>query len=76
MQSRCHCECAPAFRVHLNFKARLREECLNRVGLWTLTEAWGVIEDWRWNYNLVRPHRLGLRPSCVPALTYSMRSSK
>ncbi len=33
---------------------RLREECLNREELWTLTEARVVIEDWRWKYNHVR----------------------
>ena len=40
-----------------SFNARLREECLNREELWTLTEARVVIEDWRWKYNHVRPHR-------------------
>jgi hypothetical protein len=42
---------------HESFNARLREECLNREELWTLTEARVVIEDWRWKYNHVRPHR-------------------
>ena len=40
-----------------SFNARLREECLNREDLWTLTEARVVIEDWRWKYNHVRLHR-------------------
>ena len=40
-----------------SFHARFREECLNREQLWTLTEARVVIEDWRWLYNNVRPHR-------------------
>lgn len=40
-----------------SFNARLREECLNREQLWTLTEARVVIEDWRWKYNNIRPHR-------------------
>ena len=40
-----------------SFNARLREECLNREELRTLTEARVVIEDWRWKYNHVRPHR-------------------
>ena len=46
--------------------ARFREECLNREQLWTLTEARVVIEDWRWLYNNVRPHRsLGnITPRC------------
>ena len=30
-----------------SFNARLREKCLNREQLWTLTEARVVIEDWR-----------------------------
>ena len=40
-----------------SFNARLRDECLNREQLWTLTEARVVLEDWRWTYNRVRPHR-------------------
>ena len=40
-----------------SFHARFREECLNREQLWTLTEVRVVIEDWRWLYNNVRPHR-------------------
>jgi putative transposase len=40
-----------------SFNARLREECLNREELWILTEARVVIEDWRWKYTHVRPHR-------------------
>ena len=40
-----------------SFHNRLRDECLNREQLWTLTEARVVIEDWRWLYNNVRPHR-------------------
>ena len=40
-----------------SFHARFREECLNREQLWTLTEARVVIEDWRYKYNHIRPHR-------------------
>ena len=40
-----------------SFNARFREECLDREQLWTLTEARVVIEDWRWKYNNIRPHR-------------------
>jgi len=40
-----------------SFNARLRDECLNREQLWTLTEARVVLEDWRWKYNNIRPHR-------------------
>lgn len=40
-----------------SFNARLRDECLNREWFFTLTEARVVIEDWRWKYNNLRPHR-------------------
>ncbi|MEO0511090.1 MAG: IS3 family transposase [Verrucomicrobiota bacterium] len=40
-----------------SFNARLRDECLDRELLFTLTEARVVLEDWRWKYNHVRPHR-------------------
>ncbi len=39
-----------------SFHARLRDECLNREMLYTLTEARVVIEDWRRKYNHLRPH--------------------
>lgn len=40
-----------------SFNARLRDECLDRELLYTLTEARVVLEDWRWKYNHLRPHR-------------------
>ena len=40
-----------------SFNARLRDECLNREVLYSLSEARVVIEDWRWKYNNIRPHR-------------------
>jgi putative transposase len=40
-----------------SFNARMRDECLNREWFFTLTEARVVIEDWRWKYNHLRPHR-------------------
>jgi transposase InsO family protein len=40
-----------------SFHSRLRQECLDREQLWTLSEARVVIEDWRWKYNNLRPHR-------------------
>ena len=43
--------------VDRRINARFREECLDREQLWTLTEARVVIEDWRWKYNNIRPHR-------------------
>jgi len=39
-----------------SFHGRFRDECLNREQLWTLTEARVVIEDYRQEYNLRRPH--------------------
>jgi transposase InsO family protein len=43
-----------------SFHGRLRDECLNREALWTLTEARVVIGDYRNEYNGFRPHsRLG-----------------
>ena len=39
-----------------SFHGRLRDECLNREQLWTLTEARVVIEDYRCQYNHPRPH--------------------
>ena len=39
-----------------SFHGRFRDECLNREQLWTLTEARGVIEDFRRQYNHKRPH--------------------
>ena len=40
-----------------SFNGRLRDECLKRELFYTLTEARVVIEDWRWKYNNIRPHR-------------------
>ena len=39
-----------------SFHGRFRDECLNREQLWTLTEARVVIEDFRCEYNHLRPH--------------------
>lgn len=40
-----------------SFHSRFREECLDREQLWTLSKARVVIEDWRLEYNAVRPHK-------------------
>jgi transposase InsO family protein len=37
--------------------SRFRDECLDREQLWTLTEARVVLEDWRKEYNEIRPHK-------------------
>ena len=56
-----------------SFHGRLRDECLNREQLWTLTEARVVIEDYRCQYNHHRPHsKLGYQsPKRFAATTQS-----
>lgn len=39
-----------------SFHGRFRDECLNREQLWTLSEARVIIEDFRVQYNTLRPH--------------------
>ncbi len=39
-----------------SFNGRFREECLNLHWFTTLAEAQRIIEDWRVDYNLHRPH--------------------
>lgn len=39
-----------------SFHSRFRDECLNREQFWTLTEARVLIEDFRCEYNQLRPH--------------------
>jgi putative transposase len=39
-----------------SFNSRLRDECLNEHVFLTLTQARRIIEDWRHDYNFVRPH--------------------
>lgn len=46
-----------------SFNARLRDELLDGEIFYTLKEAQVVIEEWRRNYNTIRPHSsLGYRP--------------
>ena len=56
-----------------SFHGRLRDECLNREQLCTLTEARVVIEDYRCQYNHHRPHsKLGYQsPKRFAATTQS-----
>ena len=62
---------SPFGRLH----GRLRDECLNREHLWTLTEARVVIEDYRRNYNHHRPHsKLGYQSPKRFAATQSAPS--
>jgi len=60
-----------------SFHGRLRDECLNREQIWTLTEARVVIEDFRREYNHHRPHsKLGyLSPKRFAATTHRAPSS-
>jgi putative transposase len=49
-----------------SFHGRFWDECLNREQLWTLTETRVVVDDYRQNYNQVRPHsRLGYESPAV-----------
>ncbi len=51
-----------------SFNGKLRDELLNREVLCTLTEAKVLIEQWRKEYNQVRPHSsLGYRPPATEA---------
>jgi putative transposase len=46
-----------------SFNGKLRDELLNREVFYTLEEARILIEDWRREYNTIRPHSsLGYRP--------------
>ena len=46
-----------------SFNGKLRDELLNREVFYTLTEAKVLIEQWRREYNQVRPHSsLGYQP--------------
>jgi len=53
-----------------SFNGKLRDELLNREVFTTLTEAQILIEQWRKEYNQVRPHSaLGYRPPAPEAIT-------
>jgi putative transposase len=53
-----------------SFNGKLRDECLNREIFYTLTEAKVLIEHWRQEYNVFRPHSsLGYRPPAPEAIT-------
>jgi len=52
-----------------SFNGKLRDELLNREIFTTLTEAKVLIEEWRREYNRVRPHSsLGYRPPAPEAV--------
>ena len=49
-----------------SFNGRLRDECLNPNLFSSLTEARRILQDWRHDYNTVRPHSsLGYKPPLV-----------
>ena len=51
-----------------SFNGKLRDECLNTELFYTLREAQIIIEDWRREYNAIRPHSsLGYRPPAPEA---------
>jgi putative transposase len=53
-----------------SFNGKFRDECLNREIFYTLTEAKVLIEHWRREYNVFRPHSsLGYRPPVPAAIT-------
>jgi len=39
-----------------SFNGKLRDECLNENWFYSLAEARRIIEEWRRDYNQVRPH--------------------
>jgi putative transposase len=52
-----------------SFKGKLRDECLNGEIFYSLKEAQVVIEQWRVQYNTLRPHSsLGYRPPAPVAV--------
>jgi len=52
-----------------SFNGKLRDELLNREIFTTLTEAKVLIEQWRQEYNHIRPHSsLGYRPPTPEAI--------
>ena len=51
-----------------SFNGKLRDELLNGEIFYTLREAQVLIENWRWEYNNLRPHSsLGYRPPAPEA---------
>jgi putative transposase len=53
-----------------SFNGRLRDECLNMNLFFTLADVRGELEQWKHDYNTVRPHRAlgGLSPSEAQAM--------
>jgi len=56
-----------------SFNGKLRDECLNQEIFYSLKEARVVIEQWRTQYNTIRPHSsLGYRPPAPQTSTGTM----
>ena len=54
-----------------SFNGRLRDEFLNGELFYTLKEAHILIEQWRQEYNTIRPHSsLGYRPPAPETITW------
>jgi putative transposase len=52
-----------------SFNGKFRDEVLNREIFYSLQEAQVMIEQWRREYNMIRPHRaLGYRPPAPEAI--------
>ena len=52
-----------------SFNGKLRDELLNGEIFYTLKEAQSLVQDWRREYNQVRPHSsLGYRPPTPAAM--------
>jgi nucleoside diphosphate kinase len=57
------------FHFHGSFNGKLRDDLLNVEIFTTLFEAQMLIENWRKDYNQLRPHSaLGYRPPAPEAL--------
>ena len=55
-----------------SFNGRLRDECLNETLFTSLMQARQALEEWRCDYNIVRPHsRLGWLAPAIYAATFS-----
>jgi putative transposase len=59
-----------------SFNAKLRDELLNGEVFYTLKEASVVIEQWRKDYNTIRPHSsLGYQPPAPEVVIWSTEPS-
>jgi len=55
-----------------SFHDKFRDECLQREWFSSLLDAQVVIEDWRWHYNIQRPHSsLGYKTPAAFAAQYA-----